>query len=93
MSREHQPKYAVRLTAEEHVQLEHSARLRNAPYAQVVRAKILLAAYEQPHWSNALIARRLGGAVPTVRKWRAASQQGPHLQESPRSGAPRFFRF
>jgi hypothetical protein len=91
VSRGPKPKYVVRLTAEEYVRLQHLARLRKAPHAQVVRAKILLAAYEHAQWSNPRIAAHVGCSVATVRRWRLASQGGPQLQEAPRRGAPRFF--
>ena len=91
MSRGPKPEHVVRLTAEEYARLRHLARLRKAPHAQVVRAKILLAAYEHAPWSHPQIAARVGCSVATVRRWRAASQRGPQLQEAPRSGAPRFF--
>ena len=91
MSRGPRPQYVVRLTAEEYARLQHLARLRKAPHAQVVRAKILLAAYEHPQWSHPQIAARVGCSAATVRRWRAASQSGPQLQDAARSGAPRFF--
>jgi len=91
MARGPRPQHVVRLTAQEYAQLQHLARLRKAPHAQVVRAKILVLAYEHPNWDNATIARKVGCAVSTVRKWRAASSRGPVLEEAPRPGAPRFF--
>ena len=60
-------------------------------YAEVVRAKILLLAYEHPEWSNAAIARAVGCTDWTVRKWRRRSRAGPALQDAPRPGGPRFF--
>jgi Homeodomain-like domain len=56
-----------------------------------VRAKILLLAYEHPEWSNAAIARAVGCADRTVRKWRSRSRAGPMVRDAPRSGGPRFF--
>ncbi len=91
MSRGPKPEHVVRLTAEEYAGLRHLARLRKAPHSQVVRAKILLAAYEHSQWSHLRIAARVGCSVATVRRWRATSQTGPRVQEAPRSGAPRFF--
>jgi hypothetical protein len=91
VSRGPKPEHVVRLTAEEHARLQRLARQRKASHAQVLRTKILLAAYEQASWSNLEIATRVGCSVATVRRWRAASQHGPQLQEAPRSGAPRFF--
>ena len=91
MARGPKPHHTVRLTATEYVQLRHVARLRKAPHARVVRAKILVLAYEHPDWDHGTIARKVGCDISTVRKWRAASREGPRLEEAPRSGAPRFF--
>lgn len=91
MARGPKPHHVVRLAAEEYARLQHLARLRKAPHFQVVRAKILVLAYEHPAWDNATIARKVGCDVSTVRKWRAASRDGPVLAEAPRPGAPRFF--
>ena len=85
------PQQIVRLNAKEYEQLQHLARLRKAPHAEVVRAKILLLAYEHPDWDNVTIARKVGCTDRTVRKWLKQSREGPILQEAPRSGAPRFF--
>ncbi|MBI5299632.1 MAG: helix-turn-helix domain-containing protein [Deltaproteobacteria bacterium] len=91
MARGPKPQQIVRLNAKEYEQLQHMARLRKAPHAEVVRAKILLLAYEHPDWDNATIARKAGCTDRTVRQWRKRSREGPLLQESPRCGAPRFF--
>jgi hypothetical protein len=48
-------------------ELKRLTRRRTAPYAEVVRAKILLMAYEHPDWSNAAIARAVGGPDWRVR--------------------------
>lgn len=85
------PRHRVSLTAPEYKALKRIARLRTAPYAEVVRAKILLLAYEHPDWSNAAIARAVGCTDRTVRKWRQRSRAGPALKEAPRPGGPRFF--
>src|SRR5262245_52426697 len=85
------PRHKVALTAPEYRALQRLTRRRTAPYAEVVRAKILLLAYEHPDWSNAAIARAVGCTDRTVRKWRGRSRAGPALQDAPRSGGPRFF--
>ena len=85
------PQRRIRLTAHEYKELQRMARLRRAPYAEVVRAKILLLAYEQPDWPNTAIARAVGCTDRTVRKWRSRSRAGPALKEAPRPGGPRFF--
>lgn len=83
------PRYKVALPI--YKTLKRLARLRIAPHAEVVRAKILLLANEHPDWSNAAIARAVGCTDRTVRKWRRRSRAGPTLKEAPRRGAPRFF--
>jgi hypothetical protein len=85
------PQRRIRLTAPEYRELQRISRLRTAPYAEVVRAKILLRAYEHPDWSNVAIARAVGCTDRTVRKWRSRSRAGPAYQDAPRSGGPRFF--
>src|SRR4029453_7488722 len=85
------PQHTVALTAPEYRELQRLARRRTAFYAEVVRAKILLLAYEHPDWSNAAIARAVGCTDRTVRKWRRRSRAGPALQDAPRPGGPRFF--
>src|SRR4029077_20593038 len=62
------PQHTVALTAPEYRELQRLTRRRTAPYAEVVRAKILLLAYEHPDWSNAAIARAVGCTDRTVRK-------------------------
>ena len=92
MARGPQPAYPVRLTSEEYLRLQHISRLRKAPHGEVVRAKILVAAYEHPDWDNQTIARHAGCDVSTVRKWRSrSSREGPQLAEAPRPGQKRFF--
>ena len=91
MARGPKPEHPVRLTGEEVTKLRHISRLRKAPYWEVLRAKILLLAYEHPDWDNVSIARKVGCDVSTVRKWRAASREGPRITEAPRTGGPRFF--
>jgi Homeodomain-like domain len=85
------PRHKVALTAPEYRELKRLTRRRTAPYAEVMRAKILLMAYEHPDWSNAAIARAVGCTDWTVRKWRRRSRAGPALQDAPRPGGPRFF--
>jgi hypothetical protein len=92
MSRGPAPKHPIKLTRAEYEKLAHIARLRQAPYFEVVRAKILLAAFEHPGWSNVAIARTVGCTDWTVRKWRRRSEQAPVIQDMSRPGAPRFFQ-
>jgi len=74
------PQRRIRLTAPEYKELKRISRLRTAPYAEVVRAKILLLAYEHPDWSNVAIAQAVGCTDRTVRKWRRRSRAGPAYQ-------------
>src|SRR5882724_10433410 len=85
------PRHKVALTAAEFRELQRLTRRRTAPYAEVVRAKILLLAYEHPDWTNTAIAWAVGCTDRTVRKWRSRSRTGPALNEAPRPGGPRFF--
>lgn len=93
MPRGPKPAHRILLTSKELEWLRHVARLRKAPYAEVVRSKILLLAWEHPEWSNTRIAQAVGCAVRTVRKWRQRWKKGGSrtIKESERLGAPRFF--
>jgi hypothetical protein len=85
------PAYPIKLETEEHQELLKLSRASTAPQAQVLRAKILLLACDQPNYSNVQIARQLGCAVSSVRKWRKRYHQTKKLTDAPRSGAPRHF--
>jgi hypothetical protein len=85
------PSHRIRLDAKEYASLRRLARRRTAPHAEVIRAKILLLAYEHPEWSNATIAQAVGCTDRTVREWRARARDGPRLGDAPRPGKPRFF--
>jgi transposase len=83
--------FQVSLRAGERRALKRSARSQAAPHRQVVRARIVLdAAAGLP---SALIARRVGVAPNTVRKWRKRfSQEGyAGLRDRKRPGRPRVF--
>ena len=77
------------LTAEERAQLEAWARRRTSAQALALRSRIVLAASEGPN--NTEIARDLGVAVSSVRKWRNrfAEHRLDGLTDEPRSGQPR----
>lgn len=83
--------YVVTLTAREKAELNKLACRASAPYRQVLRARIVLAAAEGN--SNANIARRLAICVDTVRRWRsrfvASGMAG--LVDRARSGRPRVY--
>jgi transposase len=71
--------------------LEEQASSRSAPYAQVVRARIVLLASEGA--AKVDIARRVGVCVDVVSKWRKrfCLQGLAGLKDRPRSGRPRRF--
>jgi len=91
MPRGPKPTHKVTLTAKEYAELKHIARLRTAPYAEVVRAKVIVTAYEHPDWTNQQIARAIGCTFRTVRKWRQRWRSKGSLVDSERPGGPRFF--
>jgi transposase len=83
--------FQISLRASERRALKRSARSQAAPHRQVVRARIVLdAAAGLP---SALIARRVGVAPNTVRKWRkrCCTQGYAGLRDRPRPGRPRVF--
>jgi transposase len=83
--------FQISLRASERRALKRSARSQAAPHRQVVRARIVLdAAAGLP---SALIARRVGVAPNTVRKWRKrfCTQGYAGLRDRPRPGRPRVF--
>jgi transposase len=83
--------FQISLRASERRALKRAARSQAAPHRQVVRARIVLdAAAGLP---NALIARRVGVAPNTVRKWRKrfCTHGYAGLRDRPRPGRPRVF--
>jgi hypothetical protein len=54
------PKYRITLTPEEEQFLRRLVGARNSPQGQVLRARILLSAFDHPEWSNQQIAREAG---------------------------------
>ena len=83
------PKYSIELTTEEEQELRKLANSHTAPYAKVIRARILLAAYDHPEWSNQQIAQKVGCVRRTVRKWRRRWVERKSIEDLPRPGAPR----
>jgi len=82
---------AIALTSKRYDELKHIARLLKAPYRQVIRAKVLVACHEHPDWTNHHIARTIGRAYRTVRRWRQRWRRGRSIEDQERAGAPRFF--
>jgi transposase len=83
--------FVIVLTAEEHRELQTRARAYTAPYAQVVRAKIVLLAAEG--MANVEIAARLDTSPQVVHRWRKrfGERRLKGLEDAPRSGRPRVF--
>jgi transposase len=83
--------YRIELSDEERLVIEQRARSSNAPYRQVVRARIVL--YAADGMENAEIAKRLDSTrefVSRVRK-RFREERLKALEERPRPGRPRRF--
>jgi hypothetical protein len=91
MSRGPKPKYKIKLAAKEYEKFKHITRLLKAPHAEVIRAKIIVSAYEHPDWTNHQISRTVGCTFRTVQKWRHRWNKKHSIKSSERSGAPRFF--
>jgi len=85
------PKYPIELTTEEERELRKLANSRTAPHGKVIRARILLSAYDHPEWSNLQIAQESGCVRRTVRKWRRRWATTRSIEDLPRPGAPRRF--
>src|SRR3954465_14146980 len=79
----------IELTADERAQLEAWERRRTSAQALALRSRIVLAAAEGPN--NTEIARDLGVAVSSVRRWRNrfAEHRLDGLGREPRPGQPR----
>ncbi|RMF28365.1 MAG: helix-turn-helix domain-containing protein, partial [Chloroflexi bacterium] len=84
-------KYPIELTPEEEKELRRLVNSPKAPQALVMRARIILAAYDHPDWSNRQIAREVGCTDRTVRKWRRRWVERRSIEDLPRPGAPRRF--
>ena len=82
-------KYTIELTDREERELRHLINSRKAPQGQVLRARIVLAAYEHPDRNSQRIALEVGCADRIVRKWRRRWVETRSLDDLPRPGAPR----
>ncbi|GAC1647369.1 MAG: hypothetical protein NVS4B12_15070 [Ktedonobacteraceae bacterium] len=85
------PAYPIELTAVEVEQFRQLVRAHTSPQAQVVRARIILQAFEHPESSNQQIAVQVGSSDRQVRKWRKRWMLTHRLADAPRAGAPRRF--
>src|SRR3990172_7075455 len=85
------PAMGITLTRKERRELERTVRRATAAQRDVQRAKIALLVAEG--WGNAAIARALGCAENTVRRWRRrfAERRREGLEDRPRSGRPRTY--
>lgn len=83
--------FEIALTAEERQELERRGGSYTAPYAVVVRAKIVLMAAEG--FANVEIAARCDTSPQVVHRWRKRffEQRLKGLEDAPRSGRPRVF--
>lgn len=87
-----QHKYKINLDEMQVPYLKHISMSYTLPYAEVVRAKTILLSYQHPNWENSRIAQAVGCSQTMVKKWRQRWIKGDtSLQDSPRSGAPRWF--
>ena len=85
------PTNPIELTTEEEQALRALVKARNSPQGKVVRARILLAAFDHPEWSNQQIAQEARCTDWTVRKWRKRWVEKRSIEDLPRPGAPRRF--
>ena len=83
--------FEIALTEEESAELDRRARCYTAPYAVVVRAKIVLLAADG--LANVEIAQRCDTSPQVVHRWRKRffEQRLKGLEDAPRSGRPRVF--
>ena len=85
------PKYPVELTTEEEKELRQLVRSHKTPQTKAKRARILLAAFDHPDWTNQQIAREAGTVDRVVRLWRRRWFETRSIEDLPRSGRPRVF--
>ncbi len=85
------PNYPIELSTTEEQELRHLVRAHGSGQALVVRARIVLTAFDHPEWDNQRIARTTGTSDRMVRKWRGRWVATHRLLDAPRSGAPRRF--
>jgi hypothetical protein len=91
MTRGPKPQNPIELASEEERSLRKLVNAHNSPQGKVVRARILLAAFDHPEWSNQQIAQEARCTDWTVRKWRKRWVEKRSIEDLPRPGAPRRF--
>lgn len=84
-----QHKYCIYIPPEKRKVLKHLRVSYTKPYAEVVRARILLLSHEHPEWSIRQIADEVGCRPSTVKKFRNRWVNEGSLKNHPRPGAPR----
>ncbi|NLJ28169.1 MAG: helix-turn-helix domain-containing protein, partial [Deltaproteobacteria bacterium] len=84
-----QHKYCIYIPPEKRKVLKHLSVSYTKPYAEVVRARILLLSHEHPEWSIRQIADEVGCRPSTVKKFRNRWVNEGSLKNHPRPGAPR----
>jgi transposase len=92
LSKDHMPvssPFLIVLSDPERRELSRRARSTRTPHRDRIRARIVLAAADSD--PNAVIARRVGVGVDTVRKWRKrfAAERLVGLRDAARPGRPR----
>jgi transposase len=85
------PKHKIELEEDEISTLQRIVNARKSPQSHVMRARIVLAAYEHPDWSNQQIAAHARCTDRAVRKWRKRWSESKSIDDLPWSGAPRHF--
>jgi hypothetical protein len=85
------PKYRIELATEEEQELRRLVRSHKAPQVKAMRARILLAAFDHPEWSNQRIAQEAGTVDRVVRHWRRRWSERRSIEDLPRPGRPRVF--
>ena len=85
------PKYIIQLINNEINELRQLVNSRKASQGKAMRARIILAAYEHPEWSNQQIAQEVGCSDRVVRTWRRRWAEKKDLDDLPRPGAPKRF--
>jgi hypothetical protein len=85
------PKYAIELTTDEEQRFRRLLSSRKAAQGQVFRARILLAAFDHPGWSNQQIAQEASTVDRVVRFWRRRWATTRSIDDLPRSVRPRLF--
>ena len=86
------PEYQPKFSQEDLRRAADVVRRRNAPHAQVRRARLALVLAKDPKGSSPELGQSVGLHAETVRKWRKRwATEGFSLEDKPRSGRPKTF--